>query len=444
MHVLHMFVSWVHRRRELASLARRLLRSETSLFSKTIQGLRHDNPIMREKAARDLSEWMERGLNPVEGVEALRFAAQPFPPRMESTWRGYDVLLVELAQSDPHPSYVHIIRDSFAMYSIEARWEALILLSAIPDRGAAYAFTDLLSLAMRQHDFNVLPVAPLTGEPRFPDIFFPDLFDYLDAPQHAESVWSVTLRFCEEGLLRASNLRPVCDKLVADYRALKVALFSAQRSDGTAWMWEESYSGLRYKAALLLDLMGFVRSDSVITELVEALAFTDPRLKAFAMLSLIRHDRVPRFHHRVAVAQSPETRNLLMDRLRAMGREDLFPIEYSTQDAFAESDLASWLVFPTELGRAPDHIELMQVEVMNNPEDTEGGELEIYLFRFRVKKPHWASEKGWMAGISGPFPCAGDATTDSLGATFSCFESWDSQTPVEHLESILGLFDSRS
>ena len=439
-----MLISWLRNRHELSRLSRRLLRSESSLFYKTIQGLRHENAALREKAARDLSEWMERGLSPIEGVEALRFAGQPFPPRLESAWRGYDVLLVEAAQSAPHPSYVHVIRDSFAMYSVEARWEALILLSVIPDRGAAYAFTDLLSLAIRQHGFNVLPLGPLSAEPRFPDILFPDLFGYLDEPQHTEAIWNVTLRFCEEGLLQATDLRGVCGKLVADYRALKRALFSAQRCDGLAWMWAESYTSLRFKASLLLDLMGWVRSDAVITELVEALAFTDPRLKTFAMLSLICHDRVPRFHHRVAAVQSAETRNLLHDRLSAAGREDLFPVEYATQDAFAESDLVAWLVFPTELARAPDQIELMQIQPFKSDDDPDGGDNEIYLFRFRVHEPHWAAEKGWMAGIAGPFPRHGPPTTEGLGATFSRFEPWDSQSPEEHLESILGLFDSRS
>ncbi|MCP4899481.1 MAG: hypothetical protein GY906_21150 [bacterium] len=130
-------------------------------------------------------------------------------------------------------------------------------------------------------------------------------------------------------------------------------------------------------------------------------------------------------------ADHPRTRNVLYTVLAGEDRSDLFPAEFLNVDAFAESDMVFWLCHGNELGTAPDAIELM--DKIRKTTEIDSREVVYYVFRYRTFAPHWASEDGWLAGVSGPFlheePCA----TVRPG-TFSRFESYDSKTPEEHAE----------
>jgi hypothetical protein len=117
-----------------------------------------------------------------------------------------------------------------------------------------------------------------------------------------------------------------------------------------------------------------------------------------------------------------------------LGKGRLFPAKWATQKALAESDMVRWLTFPTELGRAPDEIELMKVVSKNfGPPD---GVLEWYLFRFRTNPPHWSAKDGWMSGVAGPFKKSESPSTTAYGDTFSTFTRWDSLTPEQHVEDV--------
>ena len=96
--------------------------------------------------------------------------------------------------------------------------------------------------------------------------------------------------------------------------------------------------------------------------------------------------------------------------------------------------MVNWLVYPTELGRVPDEIELMKVV----PIDTglAGGIYDYYLFRFRTLEPHWAAKNGWIAGVSGPFHRQASPTVHALGHTFSTFTKWEAMHPDDHVGDI--------
>ena len=105
-------------------------------------------------------------------------------------------------------------------------------------------------------------------------------------------------------------------------------------------------------------------------------------------------------------AADPLTRAALYDALAHRGRESVFPAEFRTQEALAESDLVQWLAHPNELRGPPDEI---QFERVYTKQTDEVGPVRWYLFRFRVRPPHWAADKGWMAGAAGPYRAADDA-----------------------------------
>jgi hypothetical protein len=165
----------------------------------------------------------------------------------------------------------------------------------------------------------------------------------------------------------------------------------------------------------------------------DALTSRDPRVKYFAIISLLRRGQEPPRSVINTVAASAEMRNFLFEGLTSLKRADLFPQEFATQQSFAESDMVQWLTYPTELGRTPHEIELMESF------ENEGGTERYYLFRFRTHKPHWAADDGWRAGLSGPFDIAAMPTTSAGGGTFSMFTKWDELTPRAHFDAISGL-----
>jgi hypothetical protein len=132
------------------------------------------------------------------------------------------------------------------------------------------------------------------------------------------------------------------------------------------------------------------------------------------------------------LASDPLTRNSLYDELEKFNKSEFFPAKYRTKKYFAESDLVFWLNHPNELRQPPDEIELTEIITLNS--DTEPQKLEYYLFRFCTKLPHWASQNGWMAGVSGPYLTSENAPLISPPGTFSELEKYDSKTPQEHVE----------
>jgi hypothetical protein len=97
-------------------------------------------------------------------------------------------------------------------------------------------------------------------------------------------------------------------------------------------------------------------------------------------------------------AADPETRNGLYDAMAQRGRQALFPAEYRTRDAFAESNMAFWLSHPHELGKVPDELQLAQVVTVA----TEVGPVEYYLFRFARTRRQGVDGRGFRPVPEGP------------------------------------------
>jgi len=133
----------------------------------------------------------------------------------------------------------------------------------------------------------------------------------------------------------------------------------------------------------------------------------------------------------VAFASDRATRRVLYDVLDHQSKLHLFPRSFLTWEAMAEADLAAWLNHPKELGSPPDEMDLMsRVRAPGAGPDT-----HYFVFRFRTKPPHWAAKDGWLAGVAGPYDLSQDPTPYASG-TFSQFESFDSRTPEQHVETI--------
>lgn len=98
------------------------------------------------------------------------------------------------------------------------------------------------------------------------------------------------------------------------------------------------------------------------------------------------------------LARSPQLRSMLYALLSRHGRLDLFPSEYLSKRAQAESALTYWMMHPNELRAPPARIELLDTlrRIVG------GKEGEFFVFRYQMPEGHWAGPD-WVLGLAGPF-----------------------------------------
>ncbi|MDR2149204.1 MAG: hypothetical protein LBE91_22415 [Tannerella sp.] len=126
-------------------------------------------------------------------------------------------------------------------------------------------------------------------------------------------------------------------------------------------------------------------------------------------------------------AQHILTRELTYQLLSHYNRTDLFPREYYTIVKGAETNLANWLEFPTELDACPDEMEYIKRFTF----DFEGQNFHYEVFKFRVFEPHWNAKNGWSLGVVGPY-FDNSKPYDFPSSTFSRISSTlDRITPEE-------------
>jgi hypothetical protein len=172
----------------------------------------------------------------------------------------------------------------------------------------------------------------------------------------------------------------------------------------------------------------------IVWMIVRAVRLTAATTKLLAgrmepVIAALRDGRTPPPDDVHALAADATTRSTLRRVLRDMGRGELFPQRYAGPEALAESDLVVWLMHGNELGAAPDAIELATAI------DRDGAG-RFFVFRFRTEPPHWASSKGWMAGVAGPYAAGEEAFDTPAAGVFSRFEPFDSRSPEEHVAAL--------
>ena len=154
--------------------------------------------------------------------------------------------------------------------------------------------------------------------------------------------------------------------------------------------------------------------------------------KAGIQASKKRFERIKPLYDILANGQTPTqediydyaknllTRETAFRLLKEHGKSDLFPTAFYNIEKGAESNLATWLEFPTELDGCPDEME--HVKKVSIDFDGENNFVHYHVFKFRTNEPHWAAKEGWMVGVVGPYFDDSDPY-DFPHATFSRLSS---------------------
>jgi hypothetical protein len=412
-----------------------------SAFRKVLPGLLSSDDEVWEEAYCQLRELDRLGdnddpmattwkLSEDEALAVMNAAfSLPFEPPKHDWKDAVHDLLFALVRS-PHASLLPGVRDAYPRLTARAKCAALSLFGAIGTRDAAKAFV----ACVRQHGWPQRVYSRVFKELEklldHADVLFPDLIQF--AGPDVAGVTDVLMVGLADGKVDLAagkiDLEPVAPLVVGQLKKSLKAAGKKQHNNGVAWRFGEKYFGTRRDAGCWLDIAGYLKSSALDPLLVQALGLSDPRLLAFAGAALLRRggtvgkevlDRVAAYH---------ETRELLFDLLRSLGRLDLFPAAWRTWDAFAAANMVAWLIYPTELGREPDELEKMAVFTAKHAE----GEQALYVWRFR-------SEGGpWYAAISGPYNRVGRPLPLHGHLTFSRFDEWETATAEGHAEAALG------
>ena len=109
------------------------------------------------------------------------------------------------------------------------------------------------------------------------------------------------------------------------------------------------------------------------------------------------------------LAHDLEYANLTYCALKAHGKQDAFPADCASEEYLAKSDLTRWLMYPTELGKAPDEMEFL------GKVDCPYDEAPYFVFKYRSDSDTLGEElqNKWLIGWS-----------SEDGGTFSNFDEY--------------------
>ncbi|QAA33363.1 hypothetical protein [Clostridium manihotivorum] len=378
----------------------------------------------RDEALEVLSK-INLSLN--EGIKVIMAATKEYRPA-KYQWQTVASELLNICFKKPHFGYISKLLQVYDSLEPTAKLATMDFFARYDNEEALKAYIKILD---KDYDkLSSLPTGSLYDNPRCVGILFPNLLKYTDNKNITPEIYLVLLGFFNDGKIDESYIADYKNAIIEDIRTYTDKILE-YKIESEVRLWEdEEYYNLRSNAGIHFDLAGYIKDEKVIFALKELMRCKDAKLKMFAYISLIRLGEEVEEEYALQIASSNEVRNFFYGNLQSLGREALYPEEYKKQEYFAEADMVNWLVYPTELGRVPDKIELMEIF------DT--GEEEYYLFRFKCENSESWSDKGWMAGVSGPFDKADKPSVSAGGCTFSRFEAWGEKNPEDHFKDIVG------
>lgn len=169
------------------------------------------------------------------------------------------------------------------------------------------------------------------------------------------------------------------------------------------------------------DAAKYFPSDAVTERLYELLRLERPHISYYAADSLFSMGKDVPAEVITLLADDLEYAALTHELLCRHGRKKLFPADKSDQVYLAKSDLAHWLVYPTELGCLPDEMEYL-------------GKVRkkglYHVFRYRSDSENLSEEcRGvWLIGWSN--------LADGTFSNFDKYSDFEQETPEKTLRNI--------
>lgn len=206
---------------------------------------------------------------------------------------------------------------------------------------------------------------------------------------------------------------PEARTVVADYIATEIDRYLAIETPSEA---------VTHCLEYVADACGKFACDRLLDGAEKLLSVKKPNVRYYAMRTLVDNGRGVPSEVVTEMAEDLEYAELTYSLLARSGMITLFPKKYASPEYLAKSDMVHWLCYPTELGKAPDEIELFgTVDVKKQP---------YYVFKYKSDSDNLSDDlkNRWLVGWS-----------SDDGGTFSHFTPLDEcvkKTPEKTLKFI--------
>lgn len=402
----------------------------SSTYRAVLAGLGAATPDAKEaakKALRSLSKPMWETPTAVSVDEAVAVLSAIFDVEWPAGSASFDK--AELAFTlvgSAHPLVIDRVVERFGDADDDLRLNLLTLVASSGTRQGAEAIASMVKAHGWPTSFHQRFFMELGKLVDHADALFPALLDAPGGP--TMDIGNLLLEALRAKKLDPERVRdtPLVKELRSQLDRLKASLANGNEDEDDE---DDERANAGRELAMHLDLAGFVGGDAVLPALRACTDLSDSWPAAFAVASLVRRGETVRDESIARIAADRSTLDALYSLLRDLGAADRIPAEHRSRDAFAAADMIGWLSHPGELGHPPAALERMAV--FRGKE--EGGEVELYVWRFRSKK----SDSKWQAALSGPYPVSAEEGPVQGESTFSRFESWTSRTAEEHASAIL-------
>ncbi len=148
------------------------------------------------------------------------------------------------------------------------------------------------------------------------------------------------------------------------------------------------------------DVSQYFINDTIISLLNDILKLEKNNVNYYIIATLLSaHQPVPS-NVIVSLANDIVYADMTYAVLKRYGSQSLFPVELSTPEYLAKSDMVHWLIYPTELGKQPD-----QIEYLGKVKKKE----EYYIFRYMSDSDNLGDDRknqwliGWSSDEGGTF-----------------------------------------
>lgn len=183
---------------------------------------------------------------------------------------------------------------------------------------------------------------------------------------------------------------------------------------------EEAWNALE----LLADACKGFANDDVLEALRDLLQYQHNHVNFYVVHTLCAVEEKLPAKTIAALAYDMEFAKMTYDLLKQVGMTDLFPEECRGEEYLAKSDLVRWLIFPTELGKAPDEIVYLGKSKKLFSKEV------FYIFKYRSDSDNLDQElqNQWLVGWS-----------SNEGGTFSNFDlfaPFEQATPEQTVKLI--------
>ena len=227
---------------------------------------------------------------------------------------------------------------------------------------------------------------------------------------HKGKLWQGLIHYKDPVNRLSRNARAVLVK----YAVSELSRYAEEQKEGT--LSKDGYANLEFICDAASYFMSHASPDPELVRLIaDLLSLQDAAIGYYALSALLKakyevSDEVISFlAHDLTVA------DMTYHLLKKHGMTDRFPAELRDPAYLAKSNMVRWLVYPTELGKEPDAIELLGVTKKK-------GET-FHIFRFKSDSDNLGDDfKGvWLIGWSG-----------NDGGTFSNFDryaDYEKKTP---------------